>query len=206
MHLLIENLKTDFHYPLPYFVEQAAMASSVFCALYLFFHDFLSFLSFLGNELYLIFNPQKISYFKREHYENTKASGDHLEKYVCSIYKTLYGNAVTTDELKKRGEIKNWGGDGGIDVIVNLPDDGKLAIQCKNYIEPVGNKVIGEILQGWGNFKATELAIVSPSGFTPQCIEYAKKSESFHNIKIHLIDELSLRRLADKANQKLKAA
>lgn len=203
MKLLLEDLKSS-NVTIAHPFEVVALSSAAFAFAYLYFYDGIRVLHLLVRAVKNYLSPPPISYFKRkEFYPNSKVTGDHLEEYVCYLFRSLYGNATTTTELKQKGKIKNWGGDGGIDVLVET-ERGRLAIQCKNFIEPVGNKVIGEILQGWGNYEAQELAIVSPSGFTPQCVEYARKSEAFHGIKIHLIDELSLRRLADQANQKQK--
>jgi hypothetical protein len=128
-------------------------------------------------------------------FNNTLEKGDALEEYVCDLYKKIYGNAMTTGEMKAQGIIPNGPGDQKADVIVMLPNRRKLAIQCKNTKSPIGNDAVEEIMSARAYYHADELAIICPNGFTKRCRELAKAQGDYYRIKIDLIDKSGLEEL-----------
>ena len=63
-------------------------------------------------------------------------------------------------------------GDQGIDVIAEI-DNFRLAIQCKKYTNPVGNKAVQEAYSGGAFYEANACAVVAPIEYTPSAKELA---------------------------------
>jgi len=63
-------------------------------------------------------------------------------------------------------------GDQGVDIIAER-DGTRVAIQCKNYKQPVGNKAVQEVLAGKSYERADLAAVVSPASYTPAATELA---------------------------------
>jgi len=63
-------------------------------------------------------------------------------------------------------------GDQGVDIIAER-DGISVAIQCKNYKQPVGNKAVQEVLAGKSYEHADLAAVVSPAPYTPAARELA---------------------------------
>lgn len=56
-------------------------------------------------------------------------------------------------------------GDYGVDFIVNLSENEKLAIQCKRYNSPVPVRAVQEVYAGGRYYDCNRFAIISPSGY-----------------------------------------
>jgi restriction system protein len=63
-------------------------------------------------------------------------------------------------------------GDQGVDIIAER-DGIRVAIQCKNYKQPVGNKAVQEVLAGKSYERADFAAVVSPASYTPAATKLA---------------------------------
>jgi hypothetical protein len=63
-------------------------------------------------------------------------------------------------------------GDQGVDIIAER-DGIRVAIQCKNYKQPVGNKAVQEVLAGKSYERADFAAVVSPASYTPAATQLA---------------------------------
>lgn len=68
--------------------------------------------------------------------------------------------------------VTKGSGDQGIDVIAEK-NDFRLAIQCKKYSKPVGNKAVQEAYSGGAFYEANACAVVAPIEYTPSAIELA---------------------------------
>src|SRR5215217_3958522 len=90
-------------------------------------------------------------------------SGAQFEGFVAEILRGL-GYRVT---------LLGGSGDQGVDVIATR-DSEKLAIQCKNYAKPVGNKPVQEVYAGARHHRCTAALVVAPEGFTKGAVELAR--------------------------------
>ena len=179
-------------------VYYSSVVACAYCALY----DFASFVFGLLENINRRFSPLEAPSWADESWNNTAEKGAALEDYVCELYRRIYGNAMTTTEMKLKGLIPNGPGDQGADVVVELPGRCRLIIQCKNYSSALGNDAVQEIMTARAHYKAHELAIVAPKGFTSKCVELAKSNAEYYNIKLHLIDSSKLEELVSMANRK----
>jgi hypothetical protein len=79
------------------------------------------------------------------------------------------------DLLKEKGwnvNVTQASGDQGIDILAER-DGFLLAIQCKKYSSPVGNKAVQEAHSGGTFYNANAFAVVSPVEYTPSARELA---------------------------------
>lgn len=95
----------------------------------------------------------------------------------------------TSDVLQGLGyrtTILGGSGDQGIDVIAR--GSGKeIAIQCKNYDRPVGNRPVQEVYAGAHHHGCTDMWVIAPKGFTKGAIGLAQ------NVGVSLYDYAALR-------------
>jgi hypothetical protein len=189
--------------PLHGVVREAIFWSAGAACLYLALYDVIRFLSAAWARATQAISPKIVPHWAGE-FKTTQEKGDALEAYVCDLYKKLYGNAMTTTEMKEKGLSPNEPGDQGADVLVTLPNKRRLAIQCKNTSSPMGNSAVQEIVGARAYYKADELAIVSPMGFTDRCKELAQAQSAFYGVKIELIDGLRLDELT-RASKEIAA-
>ena len=122
--------------------------------------------------------------------EETK---DSLVRYVDELVDIEVGNFVNdlpeySDDITPEeyenfcADILNYAGwvavvtkgsgDQGIDVIAEK-DDFRLAIQCKKYSKPVGNKAVQEAYSGGAFYEADASAVVAPIAYTSSAKELA---------------------------------
>lgn len=88
-------------------------------------------------------------------------------------------------------------GDQGVDVLAER-DGRRIAIQCKNYAAPVGNKPVQEVFAGMAHYGATDGWVVAPEGFTPGAVELARSCNVTLIDRDALLDMASQLRAADK--------
>lgn len=95
----------------------------------------------------------------------------------------------TSDVLQGLGyrtTILGGSGDQGVDVIAR--GGGKeIAIQCKNYDRPVGNRPVQEVYAGAHHHGCTDMWVIAPKGFTKGAIGLAQ------NVGVSLYDYAALR-------------
>lgn len=94
----------------------------------------------------------------------SQMSGQQFEWFVADVFEALGYN------VKPMGAS----GDQGVDVLLESEDE-TIAIQCKNYSKPVGNKPVQEIFSGSAYYGATEAWVVAPQGFTKGGFELAER-------------------------------
>ena len=93
--------------------------------------------------------------------------GIHFERFIMQLLKYLdFDESYTTKETN----------DYGIDVIA-IKNNIKYAIQCKNYINPVGNKSIQEAYSGKDYYDCHVAIVATNSYFTNNAIKQASKNK-----------------------------
>jgi restriction system protein len=90
-------------------------------------------------------------------------SGAQFEVFVAKIMRGL----------GYRATVLGGSGDQGVDVIATAGKE-RLAIQCKNYAKPVGNKPVQEVYAGARHHRCTAAWVVAPEGFTKGAVELAR--------------------------------
>lgn len=87
------------------------------------------------------------------------------EQYCAGLLEKCGWNAKTTAVS----------GDQGADVVAEL-ESIKLVIQCKRYVQPVGNKAVQEVMAAKVYYGANVAAVVATAPYTQSAIALAKKS------------------------------
>ena len=91
-------------------------------------------------------------------------SGHEYEFYVAEQFENQGFNA----------QVTKGSGDHGVDVLVEY-DNAKIAVQCKHYNSPVGNKAVQEVYSAKDIFDCELAAVVTNNTFTPAAREAAEK-------------------------------
>jgi HJR/Mrr/RecB family endonuclease len=81
-------------------------------------------------------------------------SGSQFEMFVADVMRGL----------GYRAKVLGGSGDQGVDVIAAAGNE-RLAIQCKNYKKPVGNKPVQEVYAGARHHRCTAAWVVAPRGY-----------------------------------------
>ena len=103
-------------------------------------------------------------------------SGTQFEHFMASLFRAL----------GYRATVLGGAGDQGVDV--RLEKGGEtIAVQCKNYGKPVGNKPVQEVYAGMGYHRATKGWVVAPAGYTRGAVDLASR------LGVRLHDERSIR-------------
>jgi restriction system protein len=103
-------------------------------------------------------------------------SGPQFEMFVADVLRAL-GYQTT---------ILGGSGDQGVDVIA-VRSDQQVAVQCKNYAKPVGNRPVQEVYAGARHHGCDKAMVVAPMGFTKGAGALAK------SVGVELHDSASLR-------------
>ena len=118
-------------------------------------------------------------------------SGSQFEVFVAQVLRAL-GYRTT---------VLGGSGDQGVDIIA-VSQGGKVALQCKNYRKPVGNKPVQEVYAGSKHHRCDEAWVVAPAGYTKGAYELAQ------SVGVSLFDASSLRtwikRIDDAEKQALE--
>ncbi len=104
---------------------------------------------------------------------------------------------ICADILEEQGfetKVTKKSGDQGVDVIAQK--DGKvIAIQCKLYNQPVGNKAVQEVTAGKTYYKADYAVVVSTNTYTTSAKQLAQ------NCGVYLLNTEELKRLDEIINE-----
>jgi HJR/Mrr/RecB family endonuclease len=92
-------------------------------------------------------------------------SGTQFEHFVADIMRGL----------GYRVQVLGGSGDQGVDLIAASGGGERLAIQCKQYARPVGNKPVQEVFAGAKHYRCTAAWVVAPEGFTKGAVEAHSK-------------------------------
>lgn len=82
------------------------------------------------------------------------------------------------DQLEKQGwtcSVSRASGDQGVDVLA-VRGGFSVAIQCKRYRAPIGNKAVQEVFAGQKNVEASAACIIGTGGFTKSAQELARST------------------------------
>src|SRR5829696_6826794 len=97
-------------------------------------------------------------------FETVRAmSGAHFELYVAGLLRAMGHNT----------RVLGGSGDQGVDLIVDYFGE-RVAVQCKNYAKPVGNKPVQEVYTGAKHHRCQQAWVVAPAGFTDGAFELAR--------------------------------
>ena len=91
--------------------------------------------------------------------------GAQFEFFVADLFRAMGHPAVVCGGV----------GDQGVDIIVNLRG-GRVAVQCKNYSGPVGNRPVQEVYAGARHHRCAEAWVVAPAGYTRGALDLAKST------------------------------
>ena len=91
--------------------------------------------------------------------------GAEFEVFVADIFRAMGHRAV----------VCGGAGDQGVDIIVN-PRGERVAVQCKNYSRPVGNRPVQEVYAGARHHRCVDAWVVAPAGYTRGALDLAKST------------------------------
>jgi restriction system protein len=114
---------------------------------------------------------------------NAIATGDEFEHFV-------------SDQLEGSGwRVRHTGksGDQGADLVAEKPGV-SVAVQCKLYTQPVGNKAVQEALAAQRYYATDHAAVVSNAAFTKSAVQLARSADV---LLIHASDLDALDRLLE---------
>jgi hypothetical protein len=110
-------------------------------------------------------------------FETVRAmSGAQFELYVADLLRAM---GHTT-------RVLGGAGDQGVDLIVDYFGE-RVAVQCKNYAKPVGNRPVQEVFAGARHHGCQQAWVVAPAGFTNGAFELAR------SVGVKLFDSASIR-------------
>ncbi len=93
-------------------------------------------------------------------------SGAQFEVFVADLFEAMGYQTMVLGGV----------GDQGVDVVVN-PRGKRIAVQCKNYSKPVGNKAVQEVYAGARHHRCVEAWVVAPAGYTSGAMELARSTD-----------------------------
>jgi hypothetical protein len=91
--------------------------------------------------------------------------GGRFEVFIADLFRAM-GHRV---------EPCGGPGDQGVDIVLN-PGGGRIAVQCKNYSAPVGNRPVQEVYAGARHHRCVEAWVVAPAGYTSGARALAKST------------------------------
>ncbi len=91
--------------------------------------------------------------------------GARFEVFVADLFSAM-GHRVV---------LYGGAGDQGVDLIVYFRGE-RVAVQCKNYARPVGNRPVQEVYAGARHHRCVEAWVVAPAGYTSGARDLAKST------------------------------
>jgi hypothetical protein len=91
--------------------------------------------------------------------------GTRFEVFVADLFRAMEHRVILCGGV----------GDQGVDMIVDSRG-GRVAVQCKNYSRPVGNRPVQEVYAGARHHRCVEAWVVAPAGYTSGARELAKST------------------------------
>jgi HJR/Mrr/RecB family endonuclease len=116
-------------------------------------------------------------------------SGSQFEIFVAQVLRAM----------GYKTSVLGGSGDQGVDIIA-LSQDGKVAVQCKNYQKPVGNKPVQEVFAGAKHYACKHAWVVAPAGYTRGAYELAR------SVGVLLFDANSMRTWIKRIDEAEKKA
>jgi hypothetical protein len=94
--------------------------------------------------------------------------------HLMSGPKFEYFAADLFEAMGYRASVLGGAGDQGVDILLTGGDQ-RIAVQCKNFAKPVGNKPVQEVYAGATYHGATRAWVVAPRGYTSGAVELARR-------------------------------
>lgn len=91
--------------------------------------------------------------------------GARFEEFIADLFRAMGHRVVLCGGV----------GDQGVDMIV-YPRGERVAVQCKNYSRPVGNRPVQEVYAGARHHRCVEAWVVAPAGYTRGARDLAKST------------------------------
>ena len=91
--------------------------------------------------------------------------GARFEVFVADLFRAM-GHRVV---------LYGGAGDQGVDLVVYFRGE-RVAVQCKNYARPVGNRPVQEVYAGACHHRCVEAWVVAPAGYTSGARDLAKST------------------------------
>jgi hypothetical protein len=111
-------------------------------------------------------------------------SGTQFELYVAGLLRAMGHNTT----------VLGGSGDQGVDLIVDYFGE-RVAVQCKNYAKPVGNRPVQEVFAGAKHHGCQQAWVVAPAGFTAGAFALAR------SVGVKLFDSASIRSWTSKVDK-----
>ncbi len=92
-------------------------------------------------------------------------SGSQFEAFMANLFRAMGYKA----------NVLGGSGDQGVDVLVEANGQ-RIAVQCKNYAKPVGNKPVQEVYAGASHHRCSQAWVVAPVGYTRGAVELARST------------------------------
>jgi hypothetical protein len=108
----------------------------------------------------------RTDYLRTQLQNITQMSGVEFEHYMAGVFEVL-GYGVT---------MLGGAGDQGVDLVLHK-DRERIAVQCKNYRQPVGNKPVQEVFAGAKHHGIPQAWVVAPAGFTRGALDLAQSTQ-----------------------------
>lgn len=163
--------------------------------IYLVSYDLQCSKEFLTQMVYSMYNALKSYINAPQEIEMTDISPYEFEKECARILNKKGFNARAT----------KGSGDQGVDVLAEK-NNIKIAIQCKQYSKPVGNKAVQEVIAGKNFYNAQYAAVVSNASFTPSARKLAAKCGVIL-LDVRMLDNLEeYLKIADKPQSTINSA
>jgi restriction system protein len=102
--------------------------------------------------------------------EHNIISGEDYEKYVGQKIESCGWKVSYTPRT----------GDQGVDLVASNSENFRIAIQCKFYKNPVGNKAVQEIDSGARHYEANMALLITSSALTKSAIQLATSNNVFY--------------------------
>lgn len=118
-------------------------------------------------------------------FESVRAmSGAQFELYVAALLRAMGHDT----------KVLGGSGDQGVDLIMDYSGE-RVAVQCKNYAKPVGNKPVQEVFTGAKHHRCQQAWVVAPAGFTSGAFALAR------SVGVKLFDSASIRSWISKVDK-----
>lgn len=112
-----------------------------------------------------------------QQFENVRMmSGVQFEVFMANLFRAM-GHGAT---------ILGGSGDQGVDILLTTNGQ-RVAVQCKNYVKPVGNKPVQEVFAGARHHGCQHAWVVAPAGYTRGAFELAR------SVSVSLFDANGIR-------------
>jgi HJR/Mrr/RecB family endonuclease len=107
----------------------------------------------------------RISPLREQLSEISLMSGVEFERFTASVFEALGYDAT----------LVGGAGDQGVDLVLRKGAE-VVAVQCKNYGQPIGNRPVQEVYAGARHHGIDQAWVVAPRGYTRGAVELARST------------------------------